>query len=605
MESYYQLPVLTGDPTPNLINILIESPVEKREDDHVKTDDNMSEVSQEKLDNSAKKSSLFSWFTKNEAKSNTSLKVIREDLEKPFSQKKVKVLKESSSLSEIEGNPLKKSGSLKKDKAETRKTRSNSLTLTSPFSLAKDDEQVVKKKIHAKSLKVTPEATSLSSEEKFIEKKNKRKSLELHFDVSKIRKSKFGSSWLKACTSNTLGVVTYTAAPELQTTAFHKLKLQDLISSDEKLESIKIPLKKSEFFIGFKTLLDNSFENDELFSSKSDKDVSFYQLLKYAGNKDQNDLGGSFVNNYPNFEMNQIFCDCFHAEKHSSYTFSVLADGCGLGLKSRVAAQRAVIGATQFINQMLLHPLKLVQTAENMAWVLIQSIAMAHEAIVSVDQLDYNIGTTTLNICFAFITPQGKKYLMVAGLGDCKTFLVTQNSEKQYHVADVSSSKRVNPDPRDPGGRIGPQLLIERKYVNPDLRNLSLVCMPLPEGESIILNMSDGVHDNFTPCSLGVKPCEVDVDLPFSMQWSDLSELDQQALESRFQVDLFSGLINEIMQKDVINLDGICKGLTDHCHQLTSVSRKFMEENPDKQDPEDKKQAPGKMDHCSVVAFRV
>ena len=137
------------------------------------------------------------------------------------------------------------------------------------------------------------------------------------------------------------------------------------------------------------------------------------------------------------------------------------------------------------------------------------------------------------------------------------------------------------------------------------MRNLSLTCIPLPEGESIIFNMSDGVHDNFLPYQLGIKPCEVDIDLLSSTQWSELPEHTQQALENRFQNDLLSRLINEITKKDKINLDGICEDLTDYCHQLTSFSRKFMVENPTQYEPEDKKQYPGKMDHCSVVALKV
>ena len=484
-----------------------------------------------------------------------------------------------------------------------------------------DNKKNVMKK--SSSLESNLETTPLNRSEKFARKKRDRRSLESSSEISWLKekqkqlfdqplpeKDEWALAWLEACTSKSLGVLVRTAIPGFQTNAFHVLKLNDLISSVEKLDDIKIYLNKSESFIGFKTCVDFSMNEEEVLSSKTKSGPTFFQLLKQAKKKNKIDLiGGSVVNNYPNdlnYEVFQIYCDCFHAEKHSNYNFSILADGCGVGLKSRKAAQRAVIAATQFINQTLAHSSQLVQTAENVAWVLIQAIAMAHEAIVS-QKSSIDMGTTTLNICFAFMTPQGKKYLMVAGVGDCKSFLATQNSENQYECIDVSSSKRLNLDLRDPGGRIGPynRDKVDGKYIDPDLRNLSLTCIPLPQGESIIFNMSDGVHDNFNPCVHGKNPYEVDVNLSSSIQWSDLPELTQQALADKYQNELLSHLINEVAKKDKINLDDMCKYLTGYCHQLTSFGRTFMIENPTLQELDDKKKSPGKMDHCSVVAFKV
>jgi serine/threonine protein phosphatase PrpC len=405
--------------------------------------------------------------------------------------------------------------------------------------------------------------------------------------------------------SGALGVVNHRAFPCLQTQAFHKLKLEQLVSA-YKLEDIVLSLSNpASLVLEAKTLRDSITQKTPSSRDKSQSDV-ILPLLSVQVEREQGQLlGGAFVNNYPTSTVGaQINCDFFHGELHPDYMFSLIADGCNWGTAVRLAAQRAVVAATQFINQMLTHSSQPVKTAENLAWVLVQAMAMAHEAIVSGYRDAYGVGTTTLNICFVFMTPEGKKYLMVAGVGDCKVLLATQTVNDQYTVSQVECSKRLNFKATDPGGRLGPY--VGTDYIDPDLRNLSITFIPLPEEKSIIFNMTDGVHDNLQPEMLGKEPSDLDTALPSSTKWSDLIPEKRQEMAIRYQNALLERIINDaVTKKPDASLDNICESITDYCHQVTAYGRNFMETNPHKNEPSDKKLNPGKMDHCSIVALQV
>jgi hypothetical protein len=392
----------------------------------------------------------------------------------------------------------------------------------------------------------------------------------------------------------------------LQTDAFHKLNLKDLISS-ESLAEIPIYLGNSNAIVLEARSLYDSVKKESLLSpSKQEIDSLLLSLLNVAPQNESlhHIIGGAFINNYPiNSQVAQINCDCFRCEVHPDYIFSILADGCSWGISSQLAARCAVAAAARFINSILAHTSQPVKTAENLAWVLIQAMAHAHEAIVTGHKDLINVGTTTLNISLLFTTPDKKKYLMVAGVGDCKVFIGTQTATTGYGVTEVVCSKRTGSCIKDPGGRLGP--FVGLNYNDPDLRNLAVTCMQLPEGESIILNMSDGVHDNLHPKQLGKEPYEVEKTLDSSIRWSSLSLEMREALAMRFQSELLASLINQaIDQMQQPDLDAICGFITHYCHQVTACGRNFMEENPSKPEPKDKKSNPGKMDHCSLVAFK-
>jgi serine/threonine protein phosphatase PrpC len=408
--------------------------------------------------------------------------------------------------------------------------------------------------------------------------------------------------------SGKLGVVHYKACSSLQTKAFHKLNLSELLSCHSlKLADIILNLSDSNgLILESKTLCDMKATSPLSSPSSSYEESMDNEFPFLLSEKAPRLIGGSSINNYPsNMLGGQINCDFFHSELHPDYVFSLIADGCNWGESVRLAAQRAVIAAAQWINQMLAHSTQPVKRADNLAWVLVQAMAMAHEAIVSGYRDLHGIGTTTLNICLVFVTPEEEKYLMIAGVGDCKVLLATETTHNQYAVCQVECAKRLNTKATDPGGRLGPYTG-PPNFIDPDLRNLAVTCIPLPKGKSIIFNMTDGVHDNLNPEMLGKEPCEIDTNLPPSIKWSDLSFENYQAMATHYQNALFEHLINEVtVKKPESSLDKICEYITEYCHQVTSYGRDFMVSNPSKKEPSDKKLNPGKMDHCSIVAFEV
>lgn len=430
------------------------------------------------------------------------------------------------------------------------------------------------------------------------------------------------------------------AHPSLQTKVFHQLNIEQLIApSSEKLETIEVNLKNAKQpLIGALTFQDPSKDFKPYTDFKpGTQDPSFLELQKKSQSMtvDSRKMGGSFVNNYPKEQNSYINCDAFHVEEYPHHMISIMADGCGWGNTSREAAQRAVAAATQYINEALENPVEPVKDAQMLACILIRSLAMAHELIVHDKQAAFEAGTTTINICFAFTSLEGKKYLMVVGVGDCKTFIATETLGKCYRVQEVTAAKREGFDAKDPGGRLGPYV----QNINPDLRNLSVTCLALPEdSDCIIFNMTDGVHDNLDPEQLGkdpheccsntikwsdIKPekrvgiahrnekgqrsgCSIHPDdeleksMVQSIQWSELLPQKHSEIVSAYQHQLLTSLINK---GESDHLMAMCESITAYCHQVTSSCREYMEQTGKKQ-PNDKKSFPGKMDHCTVAAFR-
>jgi serine/threonine protein phosphatase PrpC len=431
------------------------------------------------------------------------------------------------------------------------------------------------------------------------------------------------------------------ARSSLQTMAFHQLKMEHLIvPGSENLETIEVNLKNAKQpLLGALTFQDPVKDFQPYTNFKPGRiDSAFLELQKRSQSVtvDSERMGGAFINNYPKEQNAYVNCDAFHLEEYSDHVFSIMADGCSWGNSSREAAQRAVAAVTQYINEALENPIEPIKNAQMLACILIRSLAMAHEMIVYDKQEPFEAGTTTINICLAFATPEGKKYLMVAGVGDCKTFIATKHVEKGYQVQEVIAAKREGSDAKDPGGRLGPYV----ESIHPDLRNLSVTCLALPkEDDCIIFNMTDGVHDNLNPEQLGKNPYEccphttikwsdivpekrlgiaigneknqrsnclihpedkLEESLFQTIGWLDLLPEKRFEIISAYQDQLLTSLVNKVESHDLM---AICESITAYCHQVTGPSREYMEKTK-KAEPKDKKAYPGKMDHCTVTAFR-
>jgi hypothetical protein len=191
-----------------------------------------------------------------------------------------------------------------------------------------------------------------------------------------------------------------------------------------------------------------------------------------------------------------------------------------------------------------------------------------------------------------------------AGLGDCKAF---HWSSKTGEVIDITVNNRQNiTDARDPGGRLGPYL----EMGAPDLRNLKIYFHPCEAGD-IIFIISDGVHDNFDPQSLGKSPKELNIN---AESWSQIDSKDpvlyaetekvKYLFANKFLNTLIGGA-KSLQPATRTTPSLITNKLTEHSLQLTKPARHFMEQNWNKKLPPDYAKYPGKMDHATCVAFEV
>jgi len=195
--------------------------------------------------------------------------------------------------------------------------------------------------------------------------------------------------------------------------------------------------------------------------------------------------------------------------------------------------------------------------------------------------------------------PEIQWAFICASIGDCKAFCWSPSTGK---VVDITVGNRTNlTDAQDPGGRIGPYL----QGGTPDLRNLDLYLHPCSKGD-ILLLVSDGVHDNLDPQQLGKNPKEFGID---AESWKDAEDNFPEETEdakTTFRCKFLSSELGEIAKKNKdFPLVDICQHIIHYCWYLTKKSREFMEQFPNKRQPVDYVQYPGKMDHTTVVALRV
>lgn len=133
-----------------------------------------------------------------------------------------------------------------------------------------------------------------------------------------------------------------------------------------------------------------------------------------------------------------------------------------------------------------------------------------------------------------------------------------------------------------------------------DLRNLSLIWADCDE-DDLIFMVSDGVYDNLDPRHLGLKPCEVGI--PGDQTWNDVDSLIAAEANCQFIENKLTAILNEL--GDNLQAQTVCQTLTDFCLGVTEQTRQFMIQNPSTRLPKDYSLYPGKVDHTTVICFRV
>jgi hypothetical protein len=302
----------------------------------------------------------------------------------------------------------------------------------------------------------------------------------------------------------------------------------------------------------------------------------------------------------------------------------VVADGCNWGKRPMEASNRA---KSAFVEYMKLH-LGDMTCIREIGYYLLSALSWCHYKIIEGKEDIWEAGTTTLlggimvpiKLSKEDIKNEGKEIFKAAfvfvSVGDCKAF---HYSKKTKNILDLTKGNRKNVyDARDSGGRLGP-------YVGegaPDLRNVTTNYV-LCEEEDLILLLSDGVHDNLDPQTLGKFPKDIDEKYAEVTDWkSIITEDEAERLKNEFMTkflgdDLVCGGEEEKkMRMKVFSFPGaeddsflsperITSKIMHHCIAVTGRGREWMEQNPKEKLPNDYVKYPGKMDHATVVVLRV
>lgn len=171
------------------------------------------------------------------------------------------------------------------------------------------------------------------------------------------------------------------------------------------------------------------------------------------------------------------------------------ADGCGWGKRASDAAQTA---NKEFINASTKELQGKTLTLESLAHAAVEGLQKAQEGVQS-SELSGTTTHTGIIVLKDTREEKSKSYAVFTTLGDMKVFI----RDKEGRIKEPTLGNRGGDDPTDPGGRLGKQ--VSDQF--PDLRNFSLYVVELSPGDTI-LPMSDGVHDNLDPHSLGLTPQE-------------------------------------------------------------------------------------------------
>eukprot|EP00727_Mastigamoeba_balamuthi_P008227 m51a1_g4025 hypothetical protein (1123) ;mRNA; f:597392-606591 len=293
-------------------------------------------------------------------------------------------------------------------------------------------------------------------------------------------------------------------------------------------------------------------------------------------------------------------CDHYALRLVGEMCVVAVADGCGWGEKPRNAASTA---ANTFVDA-LAHVCERIGSVSSASDYLVYAMDAASRAVigdaVGAEKLSA-IGTTTL--LGGFVTRLGKRESLdedrifaCIAVGDCKAFLFSSS----LGVVEITEGNRVNlSDAADPGGRLGPQL----SGGHPDLRNMKLYMKTCKKGD-LILIVSDGVHDNLDPQTLGDTPKDWNIAVE---TWEEAAKSFPEKTtlaKSAYRNSQLRKIIAGLFKDGKVTLEDVCKEVVGHAYNLTKPMREFMELNPKKRQPTDHKLYPGKQDHTTCLCIR-
>ena len=172
-----------------------------------------------------------------------------------------------------------------------------------------------------------------------------------------------------------------------------------------------------------------------------------------------------------------------------------VADGCGWGIKPRLAARCAVHGSIEHLNEKLFSSSSAEKfTTQDVFHVMYRSLHTAQKRIIQ-------HGGTTTTLCLAVVVElaeakAGNRWgVCVVSVGDSVCYVWRHESQEVHEVTAAIRDGRER-NLRDAGGCLGADM-----GDHPDLTNLFCCFAPVSEHDLVFLS-SDGVSDNFDPVTL-------------------------------------------------------------------------------------------------------
>jgi len=309
---------------------------------------------------------------------------------------------------------------------------------------------------------------------------------------------------------------------------------------------------------------------------------------------------GCTISTYPHYPSHSSregdpICDSYRIHTFENGLICCLADGCNWGERPKEASNRAKDAFVYYVQDNIGE----CKTLKDVSFLMVEALAVCHHIIVYDKNDIWMAGTTTLLGGLILETQDERndvpKWVFICvSIGDCKAFYYSLDTEK---TTDLTAGNRKNlTDARDPGGRIGPYV----SQGDPDLRNLEIYMSPCKEND-IILLVSDGVHDNLDPQTLGLFPNN------FGFETEDWNNVEyDKGVECK--IKYMNEFITTLMHKEdgeVISPKLLSKKLMKHCLDTTEDGRQFMEQHPNTALEHDYVKYPGKMDHTTCVAFKI
>jgi hypothetical protein len=317
--------------------------------------------------------------------------------------------------------------------------------------------------------------------------------------------------------------------------------------------------------------------------------------------------------------------DAFAVVTRPNSSILALADGINWGIKPRLAARAAILGAIEHLHQKLFNDQNPPATTRDIFHHILLAFDEGHKKIL------LNEGTTTTltvaMVCEILPDPRiaSRWVLCVVSVGDSPCFLYKPDLHVIYEVTSAARMGKGR-DPRDAGGCLGANLGTE-----PDLSNLICCFLPIAD-EDIIFLTSDGVSDNFDPVILklglenreSVSPTSPPPPPfpPSNYPKSDLpllSPKDRQDYLTRQMAQLIRHKQERIEHK--LSVQDVVESLVSHVVDVTDIKRSFLEKvwietsdpslSPNSRRYKERglamesKSLPGKLDHTTVVGYQV